>query len=374
MSLFDYGKRIATLALLTAGLVSMPTRSGVPAGPKPSAARMADSGALTVMTYNVEGLPWPIRFGRQAAFRQMGDRLAALRREGRQPHIVLLQEAFTEDAKSIGRQAGYAFTADGPGSDLRSTAAPTPADTAFLRNASFFAGERSGKLLGSGLQILSDYPIRSVRRMAFPDFACAGFDCLANKGALLAMIDVPGSPAPVAVVDAHLNSRRASHVDDDRSLYAYRRQIDALAAFLTANLRPDTPLILAGDFNVGPRPSRLSYFLSHLRAISGHVGGGVHDALRTCEKAPGRCGGSLPADAAYSLKRARDWEIVMPGSRLAMDVAGISVPFGHDAAGEMLSDHVGYVARYRLSAAMSAHLDSAGSRLRERSDQAGCTA
>jgi len=313
-----------------------------------AAARLGADGALTVMTYNVEGLPWPIRLGREAAFRRIGDRLSTLRRQGSQPHIVLLQEAFTEDAQAIGRQAGYRFVVDGPGPDLHSAAAPTAADSAFLQKASFFAGERSGKLLGSGLQILSDYPVRSVRRMAFPDFACAGFDCLANKGVVLAMIDVPGSSSPVAVVDVHLNSRRASHVDDDRSLYAFRRQVDALEAFLAANLRPDTPLILAGDFNVGPRPSRTAYFLSRLHDLSSHVRSGMHDALRSCAVAPGPCGGVLPADAAYSLKRARDWEIVMPGARMAIDVAGISVPFGHDAAGDMLSDHVGYVARYRI--------------------------
>ncbi|MGC6328563.1 endonuclease/exonuclease/phosphatase family protein [Rhizorhabdus sp. FW153] len=340
---------IAALALAALALMGKPTLGGAPAlPPMKGGARPEGDGALSVMTYNVEGLPWPIRLGREAAFRQIGDRLATLRRQGAQPHIVLLQEAFTEDARAIGRQAGYRFVVDGPGPDLQNRAAPTPADAAFLQKASFFAGERSGKLLGSGLQILSDYPVRSIRRMAFPDFACAGFDCLANKGAVLAMIDIPGSAVPVAVVDVHLNSRRASHVDDDRSLYAFERQVDALEAFLTVNLRPDTPLILAGDFNVGPRPSRTSYFLSRLHELGSHVRSGMHDALRSCATAPGPCGGPLSADAAYSLKRARDWEIVMPGSRMAIDVAGISVPFGHDAAGDMLSDHVGYIAHYRL--------------------------
>lgn len=345
---------IAVLALAAAGLSWKPTQGGAPVRPAVTASTLSTrDGVLTVMTYNVEGLPWPIRLGRDAAFSRIGDRLAVLRRRGDQPHIVMLQEAFTEEAKAIGRQAGYRFVVDGPGPDLHGTAAPTPADTAFLQQASFLAGERSGKLLGSGLQILSDYPVRSIRRMAFPDFACAGFDCLANKGAVLAMIDIPGSVVPVAVVDVHLNSRRASHVDDARSLYAFRRQMDALEAFLAANLRPDTPLLLAGDFNVGPRPSRTAYFLARLHDLGSHVRSGVHDALRSCAIAPASCGGPLPADAAYSLNRARDWEIVMPGSRMAMDVAGISVPFGHDAAGGMLSDHVGYIARYRIRPAVA---------------------
>ena len=346
---------VAGLALAAVGAAWKPTVSAMPARqPTPTIVRSAGDGGLTVMTYNVEGLPWPIRLGREAAFVRIGDRLATLRRQGSQPHIVLLQEAFTTEAQSIGRRAGYRFVVDGPGPDMRSPASPTAADTAFLEKASFFAGERSGKLLGSGLQILSDYPVRSVRRMVFPDFACAGFDCLANKGAVLAMVDIPGSAVPVAVVDVHLNSRRASHVDDDRSLYAFRRQVDAIETFLAANLRPDTPLILAGDFNVGPRPSRTAYFLSRLHDLGSHVRSGMHDALRSCATAPDRCGGALPADAAYSLRRARDWEIVMPGARMAIDVTGISVPFGHEAAGDMLSDHVGYVARYRLSPQVAA--------------------
>ena len=46
--------------------------------------------ALSVMTYNVNGLPWPIALGRDAALGRIADRLAGMRRAGRQPHIVLL--------------------------------------------------------------------------------------------------------------------------------------------------------------------------------------------------------------------------------------------------------------------------------------------
>ncbi len=306
---------------------------------------MKGNARLSVMTYNVEGLPWPVRLGREAALEQIGERLAGLRMLGEQPHIVVLQEAFTEQAKRIGTLGGYRYVIDGPDRAMAGAAASSDADRAFQKAGSFLMGERSGKLVDSGLQILSDYPILSVRRMAFPGYACAGFDCLANKGAMLVTIAVPGVAEPIAVVNVHLNSRHASHVDDARSFYAYRRQIDALDRFLAAHVKPGTPMIMAGDFNVGRRASRQAYFAAHLLKWGERAPGIVKDALRTCSASPAICG-AMPSDAAYSMKRARDWQLSVPGARMALAVDGLSVPFGHDFDERMLSDHVGYVAYY----------------------------
>lgn len=332
------GIGLIALALLAPGLLR-PANGNTPF----VMTNMRGHSGLSVMTYNIEGLPWPVRLGREAAFTRIGGRLRALRLLGEQPHIVVLQEAFTDGAKRIGIEGGYRYIVNGP--DRSWVAAPdtTEADRAFQRDASFLSGERSGKLLDSGLQILSDYPILSVRRMAFP--TCAGFDCLANKGAVLAMIAVPGLNEPIAVVDVHLNSRHASHVADDRSLYAYRRQIDALDHFLADNVKFGTPLMIAGDFNVGPRPARQAYFTAHLRKWSEQAPGGVTDALRRCSVSPAICG-AMPSDAAFSMARARDWELSIPGRRAELAVDGLSVPFGHEIDDRMLSDHVGYVAYY----------------------------
>lgn len=306
---------------------------------------MRGDAGLSVMTYNIEGLPWPVRLGRETAFEKIGARLQALRMLGEQPHIVALQEAFTDQARHIGVDSGYRYIADGPDSSLPGAAATTKADKNFQQGASFLSGERSGKWVGSGLQILSDYPILSVRRMAFPSYACAGFDCLANKGVMLAMIRVPGTSEPIAVVNVHLNSRKASHVSDDRSLYAYRRQIDALDGFLSANVKPGTPMIVAGDFNVGSRPARQRYFAAHMLKWGERMPGIIKDALRTCASPSAPCG-DVPSDAAFSMRRGRDWQLAVPGDHVELAVDGVSVPFGHDVDGAMLSDHVGYVAYY----------------------------
>jgi hypothetical protein len=163
------------------------------AGAQHAQAAVPEAAFVSVMTYNVHGLPWPFASGRDAAFERIEGRLRALRHHNAQPHVVVLQEAFTQGAKAIGTKSGYRYIVNGPSRDSIGNQQAEATDLTFNNAASFFKGETSGKWLDSGLQILSDYPIVSVKRQAFPAFACAGFDCLANKGILLVTIAVPGS-------------------------------------------------------------------------------------------------------------------------------------------------------------------------------------
>lgn len=302
-------------------------------------------GTLSVLTYNVKGLPWPVAFGRNGALEQIAVRLRTLRRIGQAPQIVVLQEAFTAEAQSIGVAAGYRYIVSGPDSGMAGSLAMTRADQDFASGASWLKGETEGKYVGSGLQILSDYPIRDVRQIAFSSFACAGFDCLANKGALLATLDIPGAASPIEVLTTHLNSRTASHVEDSRSIYAYRRQVGALTAFIQEHHDPRLPLIAAGDFNVGSALPRRKALLSDVR-IHWASAGSVRDAFGQYQ----RQGGILTGDAAFSFGRARDWQFFCDGLAGKLVLTGIDVPFGRDQSGHMLSDHVGYAARYRLEA------------------------
>jgi hypothetical protein len=52
---------------------------------------------FSVMTYNVEGLPWPIRSGRGDKLKAIGRELAAMREKGVEPDVVLLQEGFRDE-------------------------------------------------------------------------------------------------------------------------------------------------------------------------------------------------------------------------------------------------------------------------------------
>jgi endonuclease/exonuclease/phosphatase family metal-dependent hydrolase len=330
---------LATGALLLLTGATSPPSAFDPDLPGFASANRRD---LSILTYNVEGLPWPVRLGRDADLSRIGARLAYLRRTGRQPHVIVLQEAFTPEAKAIATAGGYRYVALGPARDERPDVAMTPADHVFVEQASLLAGERSGKWLDSGLLIASDYPIVAAKRRAFPAFACGGFDCLANKGMLLVRLAVPGVAVPVTVVATHLNSRRAAHTSFARSLFAYREQVTALGHFLTRNLSPDAPFILTGDFNMGSRPDRYRALFDDLA----RWGNGTPPprALDTCLGRAAGCGVRGGRDLTIARDRGRDIAFFSP---TRLQVEGVAVIFGHDADGNMLSDHIGYASAFR---------------------------
>lgn len=307
----------------------------------------AFDGSLSVMTYNVKGAPWPITHGRGPDLRAIGDRLRQLRDQGRNPHVVLLQEAFSADARAIARRAGYRFVVRGPSAGDRTAEPATGPDTAFLAARSLFHGERSGKLVDSGLLILSDFPVTNVHRLSYPDFACAGIDCLANKGALLATVEIPGAPAPVDIVTTHLNSRHHARVADSRSLYAYSRQVDLLARFIAANHDPAHPLIVGGDFNVGRAPARGTALEASLASWGATVP--VSEALAAVTGGDRAGDASLTPDAEAVVRRNTDFEFFVPGSLAALTPRAIDVPFGVEPTGGMLSDHLGYTITFGLA-------------------------
>jgi endonuclease/exonuclease/phosphatase family metal-dependent hydrolase len=347
-----YGKSLSVTSL-----VEMPRSTEMPGWLRPLVATLAAllgapataqsvgplpfDGSLSVMTYNVKGAPWPITRGRGPDLRAIGDRLRQLRAEGRQPHIVLLQEAFSGDARAIASRAGYRFVAAGPGPGDRSASPASGADAQFLAGRSLWRGELSGTLFGSGLLLLSDYPITQVRRFAFPAFACAGFDCLANKGALLATVTMPGA-TPVDIVATHLNSRHSARVADARSLYAYRRQVTLLSDFIRTNRDPGHPLIVAGDFNVGAAPARDQALAALVPSWAD--GAPVVEALGAVAAANRHLG----QDAEAAVHRNTDFEFVAGGRSAELIPLEVLVPFGREPTGHMLSDHIGYAITFGL--------------------------
>jgi hypothetical protein len=54
-------------------------------------------------------------------------------------------------------------------------------------------------------------------------------------------------------------------------------------------------------------------------------------------------------DVLTIARRAKDWMFVRSGNRTRLQLTGITVPFGHEAHGESLSDHYGYVAHFTLT-------------------------
>ena len=340
---------VSACAAVAAVAASMPNAAApAPVAPAGLPAAMDD---FSVLTYNIEGLPAPIAWGRSGAAGRIGDRLAELRRDNLQPHVVVLQEAFGAAQRAIGARAGYKYIAFGPDRDFApATLAMTDGDRAFSRQARFLRGETEGKWQGSGLAILSDYPIVAVRRMAFPAWACAGYDCLANKGVLMALVAVPGVEKPVAVVATHMNSKNASGVSKARWNYAFGRQVDAISGFLHDNLPADTPYVFAGDTNIGRSEPRRAEFEAMLTGLPRDAAPVVHTALGTCLGDHGGCAMAALTEARKAYAHGKDWQVYGDGADVGLKPVGIAVPFGHDAAGKMLSDHIGYTAFYQFAA------------------------
>lgn len=328
---FGRGIALAALSFMNVANASAPVM--------PATAGLAAESRLSIMSYNVHGLPWPLAT-RGADFAAIATRLRQLRAQGRQPHVIVLQEAFTDSAKAIGAAAGYRYAQFGPSAAAPAVAA-TAADRAFQAIDTRRRGEGVGKWVDSGLAIFSDYPIAAARRVAYP--VCAGFDCLANKGALAVELAVPNLAQPVFVIDTHLNSKAASGVDRARNGYAYRRQLAVLSAFVKAVVPPQAALFVAGDFNVGRAGERRT---SLVRSMS-QPALTLSSTFATC--ATTACAVSDGADLAETMRRNKDWLLFRGGRDLAVVPSQLAAPFGRAADGSMLSDHIGIAAAYALS-------------------------
>ena len=348
---------------LFAGLISLVATgsSGISLRQPAKAAEsftIGENPPLSVMTYNINGLPWPLATGRDVAMIEIARRLVAMRHAGRQPHIVLLQEAFTPEAAEIARSAGYAHAAFGPGALTHSPITPTPDDAHFLKQPRWDRGEQVGKQVGSGLIILSDYPIERVDRMAFPDFACAGWDCLANKGVLIAHVRMPGSAAAVAVVNTHLNARKAAGVPVSRSQRAYARQVALIAQFVDANVPDERALVIGGDMNIGTDSERGKTFFDTFHSAGLDFvtaeASGANIALRHT-----LVSGTSHHDLKQISRRKKDWIFARPATGETIDVVRAHVPFGSRTADMPLSDHLGYVVAYSKLRAPSIQLAEA---------------
>jgi hypothetical protein len=221
-------------------------------------------------------------------------------------------------------------------------------------------GEGAGKWADSGLMILSDFPILGARATVFPDHACAGFDCLANKGAVIALVAVPGAPQPVAVVATHLNSKGASGVSEARYSRAFTRQVDVLGAFLRRRLPAGLPYVIAGDTNVGTDVARAKQFVAMLGRLPRSAGPTpIRTGLVACLDAPGACSVDAIGDALASRDKGKDLQIYAGGVATALRPDAVRVPFGSEADGSMLSDHIGYLVRYAVARAPAIRIASA---------------
>jgi endonuclease/exonuclease/phosphatase family metal-dependent hydrolase len=285
------------------------------------------SDELTLLTYNVRGMPWPAAYNRGEALRAIGRQLGMMRRLGRQPDVVLIQEGFVGEVADLVRASGYRYWIKGP--DRREPGLE-PMPTRYP-----MVGEGWGRFEGSGLHILSDFPAEKLAEIAYG--VCAGLDCLANKGAVLAHLDVPGLAGGVDVLNTHLNSRHAAKVPVAHSLEVHHRQIAALDAFIASHHPGATPLLVGGDFNVKHAPERYDYD----RAARPFT-----VVSEFCAQDASRCEGGPFGEAPWL--SSQDLQGFSGSGPVRLQPISASTLFGAADTGGRLSDHDAYLVRYRL--------------------------
>jgi endonuclease/exonuclease/phosphatase family metal-dependent hydrolase len=318
------------------------------------------STQISVLIYNVAGLPWPASRGkysrkldengkripidsnRRKALRAIGDTLGEMRAANRAPDVIMLQEAFISPAAEIVERGGYPNSVTGPDVDDLGRKYSERATKAFIAERSFWKGEKLGKWQSSGLLLASDFPILRSYKHPFNQWECAGFDCLANKGVLVVVIDVPGVPQPVALATVHYNSRGSSGVADDRSLIAHNLQVAEADEFLRGLGQSGTPFIWGGDLNMRHADDRIRYFVER-------SGGKLNEVSSFCVDNPNLCEVVIRWDTDTPWHETQDLQGWLSGTTVRIKPVRVEELFEEPVDGFMPSDHDGLLVNYRLS-------------------------
>ncbi len=321
------------------------------------------STEIDVLTYNVAALPWPIRKNRTTALALIGESLKEVRANGVAPDIILLQEGFRRGTKKIIQNAGYPNWVRGPNSkdrvrrDGKVLKYSERAPEKFKKGRKLFKGETTGKVLGSGLYVLSNWPIIKKSTQPFYSRECAGFDCSANKGVLWAEIKVPGMPGHLQLFNTHLNSNGSTTgVDAERTFTAYKLQFDHLDEFLQSVWTEEHPMIFGGDFNAKGSQERLDYISSLSERVSSRRPEIVRLTHEYCKSEPITCKTFLNSKGETPWLDTQDWQGFSSGHKVTVtpiqiiDVDNDIVEEAPEIRGEKtLSDHGAVWVRYRLS-------------------------
>ena len=290
------------ILLLAAAVCAAPGRAQIP----------ADEWTLRVVTYNIHGItPFDKQDPKElekakGRYREIAARLRRQRAAGTAPHIVMIQEAFNHWSAKAAREAGYPYVLEGN-------------------------GPRFGTIGGSGLFILSEYPVFAAANMDYKE--CTGYDCLANKGVMHARIVVPERMRSFDVYNTHMNADEPPATPAD-SMKARMAQIRDYAAFVTRTRDAGSPAVLAGDFNFKAGNADYALFQSLLSGTN---------AADECSASP--CTGDAPGPI---LRGSVDHQFHLAGARGRGAAAHFARTFTEPHDGEPLSDHWGLEARYRL--------------------------
>jgi endonuclease/exonuclease/phosphatase family metal-dependent hydrolase len=310
------------------------------------------SATLDVLTYNIEGLPPPARSGRPVQLRRIGEILRELREKGEAPDVVLFQEAFSGAATKAVVATGYPAIAPGPS---RTQSGPLRTSEVLPGKAKPLKGELGLRFLSSGIVIASRYPIILAKSAPYSRRSCAGIDCLANKGVVLAAIAMPGLPEPIQILNTHMNSQGASRVLPARHLAAHKAQTRELSQFMTRYLDRSRPVIFGGDFNMRRAPERFDLFMHSepLTLVHQYCLDGAHG-----------CEVKMSWDGDEPWMDTQDLQLFLSSPKVEIRPIRVEAMFDGSEGNPVLSDHDGFRVTYRLrwkaDQAAAAGLCSAG--------------
>jgi endonuclease/exonuclease/phosphatase family metal-dependent hydrolase len=333
---------LPAIALLPACVSLPPARTALCEAAKRPVVTVSEDDAtasttIDVLTYNVEGLPNSLRFGRPAALKEIGERLAALRQAGEAPDIVMFQEVFSRSARGAVLASGYPSITPGPSARDR---VPRPRDAALPGRPNPRRGEIGLKVASSGIVIASEFPVVADARQPFARNSCAGLDCLSNKGLAFARVRLPGVPGSIDLFNTHMNSTRASRVPQRRHLAAHRKQSRELMGFLGVHGDPAVPTIFGGDFNMRGSSERFAEFARWKPLTLVH---------RYCVEQPEACDVRMSWDGDQPWLDTQDLQLFRPGEGMGLRPIRVEAMFDDGPSGPRLSDHDGLRVRYELS-------------------------
>ena len=296
---------------------------------------------FSVLIYNIYGLPWPLLWGRSARIKEIGEILGEMRQDGTEPDIVMLQEAFTMKSQPVPEYGGYPNVVGGPETKDKAPKLSEDVNPEFSAGRSFWKGEKMGKKLNSGLAILSNFPILERHTRPFKRHECAGFDCMANKGILVALIQIPGVPEPVYFLTTHMNSGiQTSGVSNERSLMAHNLQMQEIRDFIVNFPGEGRALLFGGDFNMKQDRERLGALNER----------GQQSFVRVyCTVNVDECEIRMSFDSDEPWLDTQDLQGFFDGERIKIRPIIVEALFDEPVNGKMLSDHDGYLVVYRVS-------------------------
>ncbi|HEU4652252.1 MAG TPA: endonuclease/exonuclease/phosphatase family protein [Croceibacterium sp.] len=343
---------VAAALALASGCTALPPESNVSCldATRPAIRHSADGATayteLDVLTYNIEGLPFPARNNRGPYLREIARRLAEFRASGEGPDIVLFQEVFSTAAAQAVTDSGYRSIATGP-----RTRTPQDPNTAgaLPGRRNVFRGEIGRTFTSAGLAIATDYPVMGAGYIPYARHSCAGFDCLSNKGILFAEVAVPGVPGLIDVYTTHMQSQGSSRVIVERHAEAHRRQMNELAAYVRSSSPLTDPILIGGDFNMRNSDVR-HYTFNRVTADtpSSSPESPVGNVHRYCSEHRDTC------DVRQEWRddewlRVQNLHLFQSGNVVKVRPIRVEGMFDGGPSGPVLSDHNGFRVVYEIS-------------------------